>query len=68
MTIRIELAEALSDLRYDNSWTYEQMMQETGLNKTQLIRVIKHKGEGVSIDLMEKVCKKLGYNIDLCIF
>jgi len=59
MTIREELAGAISDWRKNKQLTYDQMIEETGLNKTQLIRVIKQRGEGVSIDLMEKVCKDL---------
>ena len=68
MTIREELAEAISDWRKNKQLTYGQMIEETGLNKTQLIRVIKQKGEGVSIDLMEKVCEKLGYKLTFCMF
>lgn len=65
MTIREELANAISAWRRAKKWTYDRMIEETGLNKTQLIRIIKQDGEGVSIDLMEKVCKDLGYKVDL---
>lgn len=65
MTIREELASAISYWRDSHKVTYEEMISETGLNKTQLIRIITQDGEGVSIDLMEKVCKDLGYKVDL---
>lgn len=65
MTIRIELAEVIKEHKDCNKLTYDSMVVITGLNKTQLIRIITQSGEGVSIDLMENVISGLGYNISL---
>lgn len=63
--IREELALTLTHIRLSENWTYEDMMKKTGLNKTQLNRIIKNNGEGVSIDLMETVLIKLGYIVEI---
>jgi len=66
MTIRSELAAIISAHKKDMEYTYEDMMGVTGLNKTQLIRIITKNGEGVSVDLMENVVtEKLGYKVEL---
>ena len=63
--IRKQLANAISVYREDNNKTYSQMVEITGLNKNQLIRVIKQEGYSVSVDLMETVCDTLGLIVKL---
>tara|TARA_R110000850_G_C9637361_1_gene432885 strand:- start:306 stop:509 length:204 start_codon:yes stop_codon:yes gene_type:complete len=63
--IRKQLANAISVYREDNNKTYSQMVEITGLNKNQLIRVIKQEGYSVSVDLMEAVCDTLGLIVKL---
>ena len=65
MMIRKQLANAISVYREDNNKTYSQMVEITGLNKNQLIRVIKQEGYSVSVDLMETVCDTLGLIVKL---
>jgi transcriptional regulator with XRE-family HTH domain len=65
MTIREELASTISHFKEGHNLTYKEMIKKTGLNKTQLIRITCKEGDGVSIDLMEKVCKDLGYLVEL---
>lgn len=65
MNIRKLLADSISRWRNTNNKTYFEMSELTGLNRNQLIRIINENGEGVSVDLMEKVCKNLGYDITL---
>lgn len=66
MTIRSELASVISSYKKDMEYTYEDMIDVTGLNKTQLIRIITKNGEGVSVDLMENVVtERLGYKVEL---
>ncbi len=67
MTIRKQLASAITHFKTEHSYTYESMCEKTGLNKTQLTRIIKKDGEGVSIDLMEEVCLDLNYRVDLTV-
>lgn len=65
MSIRKQLANAISLWRVNHNKTYSQMTDITGLNKNQLIRVIKQEGHSVSVDLMETVCDNLGLIVKL---
>lgn len=69
MSIRTILANSIASFKEDEGLTYDQLVEATGLNKQQLTRILKHKGEGVSIDLMEDVCKnKIYYSVILEVY
>lgn len=69
MSIRTILADSIASFKEEEGLTYNQLAEVTGLNKQQLTRIIKKKGEGVSIDLMEDVCKnKIYYNVILEVY
>lgn len=64
MKIRKVLSLQIIEMKEENKWTYEEMMDKFNVHRSQLINIIKHEGKSTSIELMERVINEGCWRIE----
>ncbi|CAM0104647.1 hypothetical protein VPH5P1C_0039 [Vibrio phage 5P1c] len=59
------LCKAFGEWKLINGYTYKWIENNTDLNETQVMRILKKEGVGVSVEAIEKVLIDSGYSLDL---
>tara|TARA_B100001105_G_scaffold186434_1_gene151038 strand:+ start:3335 stop:3568 length:234 start_codon:yes stop_codon:yes gene_type:complete len=59
------LCKAFGEWKLSNGYTYKWIENNTDLNETQVMRILKKDGVGVSVEAIEKVLIDSGCSLDL---
>lgn len=59
ISIKTQLCDLVATLKEDDSLTYEDLKELSGLNTTQITRILKKNGNGVSLQVIEQLLIKL---------
>lgn len=62
-----DLCELFTQLAHQKGYSFSQLVQITGLNKTQINNVINHKGKEVSLEKIIGAISELGYTVNLSV-
>ncbi len=62
-----DLCELFTQLVHQRGYSFSQLVQITGLNKTQINNLINHKGREVSLEKVMRAISELGYAVNLSI-
>ena len=66
-----ELKEEVSlfykQIKEDQQWSYDKLSLESGLCKTQLTNILKHKGQDITLDRMFEGLWSMDYFINLSV-
>ena len=67
MDIKKVLCEQVAVAKIEKGLTYDEICAKTGIHKSQLIKILRNGGKGVSVDKIEKILTDLGYIVELSI-
>jgi hypothetical protein len=67
MGVKSQLCNIVITLKRDNKLTYDQIvdMGNGAFHRSQLVSILKHQGESVSVNVIEDVVKCLGGNLSI---
>lgn len=67
-SIKQILCDFLVEVKEDNNYTYDWLVDNTKFNRTQWVNIIKHDGKDVSADAIYSVIKELGYGVQVMFY
>jgi predicted XRE-type DNA-binding protein len=63
--VREQLSKAVVHLKEDNSLSYSDLVDLVGTQRSTISKIIKNKGQGVSIELMEEIINKFDWKVQV---
>lgn len=71
MGIKTQLCKIVKSLKEENEMTYDQMVEfckqgsQVMVHKSQLVNILKHDGDNVSVELMEYIIRKFDCHLEI---
>lgn len=59
MSIKDKLIEVFDEVLFSEGFTYEEMIDRTGLTRSQLVNLKLHKGKSITVERLEKALENM---------
>lgn len=63
--LKKQLIDFYKEIIKENSFTYKDMIELSGLSSSQIASILKHDADIVSVEKMEKGLNNLGFGLDV---